>query len=134
MIFTFLTISCYYTLIGFNVIGITANILQIVLGILKTPDNVRVYLVLLVNSGICDMLACATAVFVQQRLLSLLGNLNPIQGRYPKASVCFLYHTEVVSILEEKCVMLGENLGKEFSSSITERYQIFFKVAVCTGL
>ena len=61
--------TIFYSLaIILNVFGITANLLQILIGLFKTPDNFKAYVVLLVNSGICDLVACATALFVQERL------------------------------------------------------------------
>ena len=50
-----------------NLIGIVCNLLQIVLGIFRSPASFKVYVLLLVNSGFCDLISCLTALFVQAR-------------------------------------------------------------------
>ncbi|KAK6030495.1 7TM chemoreceptor [Ostertagia ostertagi] len=52
-----------------NVTGLITNGILIFLVLMKTPRRLTTYSMLILNFGICDFLSCASAFFVQQRII-----------------------------------------------------------------
>ncbi|VDO32724.1 unnamed protein product [Haemonchus placei] len=85
-----------------NVIGVTANAFMILVILKKTPPQLATYSVIFLNTALCDLFACFTALLAWQRVIPTAVGLYYISNgpcTYFGQSVCYAINGVMIHLL-----------------------------------
>ncbi|CAB3406662.1 unnamed protein product [Caenorhabditis bovis] len=89
--------SLYWKILTvFDILGCLLNAILLYLAFFKTPSNLRIYKILIINFAFTDFFAAALNFFVQQRIIPILYTIGYVSHgacRYFGSFVCFFSHS-----------------------------------------